>query len=66
MNEDAKIIEKFWTEHLTGKTITKVLFDSNGLAGFILNDGIRVGYSYRTKGIYIETNKETGSPNRYN
>jgi len=64
--ESLEAIEKFWTDHLTGKTITRVLFDVNGLAGFILNDGIRVGYSYKTKGIYIETDKKTGLPNRYN
>ena len=64
-NKELKFIKKFWTTVLKDKKITDVFFDEYGLAGFLLNDGTKVGYDFRNKGLYIDADRDTGNPTKY-
>jgi len=58
--------KKAWENIVVGKTITEVMFSELGvLCGFRLNDGTVIHYD-RRKGVYIDVDKITGEPVRYN
>ena len=57
--------KKLWVNMLVNKTISEVLFDNIGFAGFRLSDGIVIKYDIK-RGLYVELDKVTGEPVRYN
>lgn len=57
-DQTAKQIKEFWDKVLLNKTITKTLYNNYGLAGFLLNDGTKIGYDFRNKGLFVDTDKK--------
>lgn len=59
---DLDIIKKFWDSILVDRKITKTFYDDVSLTGFMLNDGVKVEYDHKTKGLYVISDPTTHTP----